>query len=71
MEHSRTQHDETRKGHNDGRCRLDDGHVRGDDASGASLRRARRPVQPDDVTCEALHLALSALQIDIAWHAGA
>jgi hypothetical protein len=24
----------------------------------------------EDVTCEALHLALSALHIDIAWHAG-
>jgi hypothetical protein len=26
---------------------------------------------PDaDLTCEALHLALNALHIDIAWHAG-
>ncbi len=24
----------------------------------------------DEVTCEALHLALSAIHLDIAWHAG-
>jgi hypothetical protein len=29
-----------------------------------------RSVPAGDVTCEALHLALSALHIDMAWHAG-
>ena len=38
------------------------------------LTRPRTSVQSvsaEDVTCEALHLALSALHIDIAWHTGA
>jgi hypothetical protein len=29
-----------------------------------------RIAETGDVTCEALHLALNALQIDKAWHAG-
>jgi hypothetical protein len=48
----------------------------GDDVSILMTQRAAMPttgqlgVSARDVTCEALHLALSALHIDIAWHAG-
>ena len=38
--------------------------------SGASLMTSIQAFSAGDVTREALHLALSALQIDLAWHAG-
>jgi hypothetical protein len=38
--------------------------------AGISGTRQQGP-SAEDVTCEALHLALSAIHIDIAWHAGA
>jgi hypothetical protein len=71
MERSRTQHDHTE---------LTDVTVDPCGMKGASTlvtpteTRPRMSVQSvsaeDDVTCEAIHLALSALHIDIAWHAG-
>ena len=38
---------------------------------GAGPMTNLRALSVDDVTCQALHLAMSALQIDLAWHAGA
>jgi hypothetical protein len=38
---------------------------------GAAMPMTRQQSVPaGDVTCEALHLALSAIHIDMAWHAG-
>jgi hypothetical protein len=37
----------------------------------AEQTKTLRTVPAGDVTCEALHLALNAFQIDLAWHAGA
>jgi hypothetical protein len=48
-----------------------------EDLAGANtLWFAERPITPqiadsdDEVTCDALHLALSAIHLDIAWHTG-
>ncbi len=38
--------------------------------SGPSLMTSIQAFSAGDVTRQALHLALSALQIDLAWHAG-
>jgi hypothetical protein len=38
--------------------------------SGTSLMTSIQAYSAGDVTRQALHLALSALQIDVAWHAG-
>jgi hypothetical protein len=37
----------------------------------AEQTKTLRTVPAENVTCEALHLALNAVHIDLAWHAGA
>lgn len=49
---------------------LEEGRVHGYDFKGTRPMTSVQSVSAGDVTCEALHLALSALHIDIAWHAG-
>lgn len=49
---------------------LDDRRIHAGDAAGARPMTIAQSESAEDVTCEALHLALSALHIDIAWHAG-
>jgi hypothetical protein len=70
MEKSRTQHDQT----GNVAVTVDSGWM--NDVATSMSQRVVRPmtrleaVSAGDVTREALHLALSALHIDIAWHAG-
>ena len=70
MDRSRTKHDETQNV----AVAVDSGWV--SDASTSMTQRVARPTTSrqaapaGDVTSEALHLALSALRIDMAWHAG-
>jgi len=70
MDRSRTKHDETQNV----AVVVDSGWV--SDASTSMTQRVARPTTSrqaapaGDVTSEALHLALSALRIDMAWHAG-
>jgi hypothetical protein len=70
MEHSRTRHDEAE------RVAMTVGPDRRPGAStamtpsGTSLMTRIQAFSAGDVTRQALHLALSALQIDVAWHAG-
>lgn len=70
MERSRTQHGEI-----ENIAVIVDPDWKNDVSTSMTQRVARpttslQPVRARDVTCEALHLALSALHIDIAWHAG-
>jgi hypothetical protein len=70
MERSRTQRDET----GNVAVTVNSGWM--NDVATSMSQRVVRPmtrlqaVSAGDVTCEALHLALRALHIDIAWHAG-
>jgi hypothetical protein len=61
MKRSRTRHDETE------RVAMTVDQAR---RTGASTVTSIQACSAGDVTRQALHLALSALQIDLAWHSG-
>jgi hypothetical protein len=70
MKRSRTQHDETESIDRVLDSAWRSGGSRVMMSGEATPMTSIQASSVGDLTCQALHLALSALQIDIAWHAG-
>jgi hypothetical protein len=70
MERSQTRHDETESVDMPVNRSWNTGASKAMTPSGASLMTSIQTCSAGNVTRQALHLALSALQIDLAWHAG-